>query len=242
MAKELEGKVAVVTGASSGIGLASLEAMIAAGAQLVAVARDTKALDALHEKHGDAVIPLAMDLLDPKERASLVPKVLAETGRIDIFHANAGAYVDGNVINNDPETIDRVIDLNYKTVIHNVRDVLPHMIERKTGDIVVTSSLAGHYPTPWEPVYASSKLAINRFVEITRRQHRDDGVRLMEISPGPVETSMVASWEPERLKKAKEDGILIPAKEIGEAVMFVVTRPRGMTVRDMVIIPSGFDL
>src|SRR6478609_9628730 len=90
MAKELTGKVAVVTGAASGIGLASSEAMLAAGSRVVMVDRDEAALKALCNKHGDAVIPLVIDLLDPKDCATLLPRVLEKAGQLDILHANAG--------------------------------------------------------------------------------------------------------------------------------------------------------
>jgi ribitol 2-dehydrogenase len=87
MARELEGKVAAVTGAASGIGLASTEAMLAAGSRVVMVDRDEAALKALRNKHGDAVIPLVIDLLDPKDCATLLPRVLEKAGQLDILHA-----------------------------------------------------------------------------------------------------------------------------------------------------------
>ena len=98
MAKELEGKVAAVTGAASGIGLASAEAMLAAGARVVMIDRDEAALRALHAKHGDVLVPLVIDLLDPKDCATLLPRVLEEAGQLDILHANAGLYVGGDLI------------------------------------------------------------------------------------------------------------------------------------------------
>ena len=91
MASELEGKIAAVTGAASGIGLASTEAMLGAGARVVMIDRDKVALGKVREKHGDAVIPLVIDLLDPKDCGTLLPKVLEAAGRLDIFHANAGS-------------------------------------------------------------------------------------------------------------------------------------------------------
>jgi ribitol 2-dehydrogenase len=90
MAGELEGKVAAVTGAASGIGLASSEAMLTAGARAVMIDRDETGLKALSNKHGDAVIPLVIDLLDAKDCATLLPRVLEEAGQLDILHANAG--------------------------------------------------------------------------------------------------------------------------------------------------------
>ncbi len=242
MTRELAGKVAVVTGAAAGIGLASTEAMLAAGACVVLVDRDEAAIAALREKHGDAVIPLAMDLLDPQSCATLVPQVLEKTGQIDILHANAGIYVGGDLIDADTEQIDRMLNLNVNVVIKNVRDVLPHMIERGSGDIVVTSSLAAHFPTPWEPVYASSKWAINCFVQVVRRQVFKHGIRVGSVSPGPVITALLDDWSEQKLDEAKESGSLIEAAEVADVVMFMLTRPRNVTIRDVVIMPTHFDL
>ncbi len=242
MTKELEGKAAAVTGAASGIGLASAEAMMAAGARVVMIDRDAAALDALSKKHGDAMIPLTIDLLDPEDCATLLPRVLDAVGALDIFHANAGLYVGGDLVDADTGAIDRMLNLNVNVVMKNVHDVLPHMIARKTGDIIITSSLAGHYPTPWEPVYASSKWAINCFVQTVRRQVFKHGVRVGSISPGPVITALLADWPADKLKEQKDAGALLEAREVAEVVLFMLTRRRGMTIRDVVMMPTNFDL
>ena len=242
MARELEDKVAVVTGAASGIGLASAEAMLALGARVVMVDRDEAALKALSKKHGGGVTPLVVDLLDPKDCASLVPRVLEKLRHIDIFHANAGTYVGGDLVDADTAAIDRMLNLNVNVVMKNVHDVLPHMIERRTGDIIVTSSLAAHYPTPWEPVYASSKWAINCFVQTVRRQVFKHGVRVGSISPGPVITALLADWPAEKLEEARASGSLLDASEVAKVIVFMLTRPRGMTIRDVIAMPSNFDL
>ena len=242
MAKELEAKVAAVTGGASGIGLASVEAMLGAGARVVVVDRDKAALMALREKHGDALIPLVIDLLDPKQCATLLPQVLEKAGQLDILHANAGLYIGGNLVDANVDAIDRMLNLNVNVVMKNVHDVLPHMIERGTGDIVVTSSLAAHFPTPWEPVYASSKWAINCFVQTVRRQVFTHGIRVGSVSPGPVISALLADWPEEKLKEAKESGSLIEASDVADAVMYMLTRPRNVTIRDMIILPSSFDL
>lgn len=242
MARELEGKVAAITGAASGIGLASAEAMLAAGARVVLVDRDEAALAAACRKHGDPAIPLVIDLLDPKACASMVPRILESAGQLDIFHANAGMYVGGDLVDADPAAIDRMLHLNVNVVMKNVHDVLPHMIERRTGDIVVTSSLAAHFPTPWEPVYASSKWAVNCFVQTVRRQVFKHGLRVGSISPGPVASALLADWPEEKLKEAKASGSLLEPAEVAEVVMFMLTRPRGMTIRDVVMMPTHFDL
>jgi len=242
MADELQGKVAVITGAASGIGLASAQAMLAAGARVVMVDRDAAALTALCAQHGDAMIPLVIDLLDPKACATLVPQALAEAGRIDILHANAGLYIGGDLVDAQTDAIDRMLNLNVNVVMKNVRDVLPHMIERGSGDIIVTSSLAAHFPTPWEPVYASSKWAINCFVQTVRRQVFRHGIRVGSISPGPVVTALIADWPADKLKEARESGSLLDASEVADVVIFMLTRSRGMTIRDVVMMPTNFDL
>jgi ribitol 2-dehydrogenase len=242
MAKELEGKVAAVTGGASGIGLASAEAMLAAGARVVLVDRDEAAMTKLREQHSDAVIPLVIDLLDPKSCATLLPQVLEKAGQLDILYANAGSYVGGDLVDADTAAIDRMLNLNINVVMKNVHDVLPHMIERGTGDIVVTSSVAGHFPVPWEPVYASSKWAMTCFVQTVRRQVFKHGIRVGAVSPGPVISALLADWPEENLKKAKASGSLIEPTEVADAVMFMLTRPRNVTIRDMIVLPSSFDM
>jgi ribitol 2-dehydrogenase len=239
---ELQGKVAAVTGAASGIGLASSEAMIAAGATVVLVDRDAKALDSVCARLGDRALPLVIDLLKPESCASLLNGVLAKAGRLDILHANAGTYIGGDLTETNLDAIDRMLNLNVNAVMKNVHTVIPHMIERGSGDIIVTSSVAGHFPVPWEPVYSASKWAMTCFVQTMRRQLLKHGIRVGSVSPGPVISALLADWPEENLRKAKEAGALIEPKEVADAVMFMLTRPRGVTIRDVVILPSAFDI
>jgi ribitol 2-dehydrogenase len=166
--------------------------------------------------------------------------MLEKAGQLDILHANAGTYVGGDLVDADIGA-DRMLNLNVNVVMKNVHDVLPHMIERRAGDIIVTSSLAAHFPTPWEPVYASSKWAINCFVQKVRRQIFEHSIRLGSISPGPVISALLADWPPEKLKEAKESESLLHPSEVANVVTFMLTRPRGMTIRDVVMLPTNFD-
>lgn len=242
MANDLSGKVAAVTGAGSGIGRASAEAMIAAGARVVLVDRDEGALAALVERHGEAAVPLRLDLLDPASCATLLDGVLERAGRLDILHANAGSYVGGDLVDADLDAIDRMLNLNVNAVIKNVRTVIPHMIARGSGDIVVTSSVAGHFPVPWEPVYSASKWAMTCFVQTVRRQLKGHGIRVGSVSPGPVISALLADWPEENLRKAKESGSLIEPTEVADAVLYMLTRPRHVTIRDIVVLPTNFDI
>ena len=238
----LSGQVAAVTGAASGIGFASAQAMVQAGAQVVLIDRDAQALAKACDTLGTAALPLVLDLLDPAQCAAMPERILALGGGLDVFHANAGLYVGGDLVDASDDAIDRMLNLNINVVMKNVRGVLPHMIARGRGDIIVTSSLAAHFPTPWEPVYASSKWAINCFVQTVRRQVFQHGIRVGAISPGPVITSLLADWPAEKLAEAKASGSLIDAAEVAEVVLFMLTRPRGMTIRDVVMMPTNFDL
>ena len=242
MSKYLEGKVAAITGAASGIGLASTRAMIAEGARVVLVDRDQKALDKVCAELGDAAIPLVIDLLDAASCATLMPSIEKLTGQLDIFHANAGTYIGGDLIEADTANIDRMLNLNVNVVMKNVHDVLPHMIARGSGDIIVTSSVAGHFPVPWEPVYSASKWAMTAFVQTVRRQVNRKGIRVGSVSPGPVISALLADWPEENLRKAKESGSLIEPTEVADAIIFMLTRPRNVTIRDVVVLPTNFDL
>lgn len=242
MAGKLEGKVAAVTGGASGIGLASVEAMLGEGATVVMVDRNQAAMEALCEKLGKKAIPLKLDLLDPTSCATLLSGIVEKAGHLDILHANAGSYIGGDLTETDLDAIDRMLNLNVNAVMKNVRTVIPHMIERGGGDIVVTSSVAGHFPVPWEPVYSASKWAMTCFVQTMRRQLNKHGIRVGQVSPGPVISALLADWPEENLRKAKENGSLIEPKEVADAVMFMLTRPRNVTIRDMVVLPTNFDI
>ncbi|MBS7808476.1 SDR family oxidoreductase [Variovorax sp. PCZ-1] len=238
----LVGQVAAITGAASGIGYASAHALIKAGAKVVLIDNDELALTKACSKLGTNALPLKLDLLDAEQCASMPDQILDLTGQLDIFHANAGLYVGGDLVDAKDAAIDRMLNLNINVVMKNVRGILPHMIERGRGDIIVTSSLAAHFPTPWEPVYASSKWAIDCFVQTVRRQVFKHGIRVGSVSPGPVITALLADWPAEKLQEAKASGSLLDASEVAQVILFMLTRPRGMTIRDVVMMPTHFDL
>jgi ribitol 2-dehydrogenase len=238
----LEGKTAAVTGAASGIGLECARAMAREGAKVVLVDRAEDNLLRHCEEIGTQALPLVVDLLDPQEVSGVMPRILDLVSHLDILHVNAGAYVGGPVVEGDPDVWDTVLNLNINAAFRCVRTVLPHMIERKTGDILFTSSISGVVPVVWEPIYTASKFAVQAFVHSTRRQVNQDGVRVSSVLPGPVITSLLDDWPAAKMEEALAAGSLMDAREVSEAVIFMLSRPRNVVIRDLVILPSRVDL
>jgi ribitol 2-dehydrogenase len=242
MAQDLTGKVAAITGAASGIGLECARSLLKAGVTVVLVDRAEAALRSLCAELGPKAIPLVIDLTDPASIAGMMAGILAKAGHLDIFHANAGAYVGGDVVDGDPDVWDRVLNLNINAVFRSVHAVLPHMVERQSGDIIVTSSVAGVVPVVWEPIYTASKHAVQAFVHTVRRQVAKHSIRVGAVQPGPVVTALVSDWPKEKLEVERANGGLMEPIEVAEAVLFMLTRPRNVTIRDLVILPQRNDL
>lgn len=242
MAVSIKGQVAAVTGGASGIGLASAKALAGAGVKVAIVDRDEEGLAKACAEIGANAFPVRIDLLDPKSVATMLPQILDKAGQLDIFHANAGAYIGGDAATGDPDAWDRMLNLNINAAFRTAHAVLPYMIERKHGDILFTSSVAGVVPVMVEPIYTASKHAVQAFVHTVRRQVAKHDVRVAAIQPGPVITALLKDWVPERLAALKAAGGLIEPEEVADAVLFMLTRPRNVIVRDMVILPAQFDI
>ncbi|MCW1920339.1 SDR family oxidoreductase [Rhodobacter sp. KR11] len=238
---KLTGKVAAVTGAASGIGLACARAMAEEGALVVLIDRDGAKAEGL-AKGIPGASALAVDLMDPASVEGMMPAILASHGRLDIFHANAGAYVGGEVWAGDTAQWDRMLNLNINAAFRSVHAVLPHMIERGSGDIIMTSSIAGVVPVVWEPIYTASKFAVQAFVHTIRRQLAPKGLRVGAVLPGPVVTALLDDWPKAKMEEALANGSLMQPEEVAEAVIFMLSRRKGVVVRDLVILPNTVDL
>lgn len=239
---ELSGKVVAITGAASGIGLACSQECIAAGATVALVDRDGTALDAACTDLGTAAIPIVTDLLDKTSVAMMLPQILDRAGRLDAFHANAGAYVGGDVLEADPDVWDHVLNLNVNAAFRSVHAVLPHLAKQGSGDVILTSSVAGVVPVVWEPVYTASKHAVQAFTHTVRRQVSKHGVRVGAILPGPVVTALLDDWPKAKMEQALAEGSLMQPKEVADCVVFMLTRPPNVTIRDLVLLPNAVDL
>lgn len=242
MAQKLSGKVAAITGAASGIGLECARSLLREGVSVVLIDRAEDNLNRVCAELGPQAFPLVVDLVDGASVATMLPLILEKFGKLDIFHANAGSYVGGDVVNGDPDQWDRMLNLNINAAFRSVQAVLPHMVDRKTGDIIFTSSIAGLVPVVWEPIYTASKHAVQAFVHTVRRQVAPHGVRVGAVAPGPVVTALISDWPQAKLDEAMASGALMEATEVAEAIVFMLTRSPNVTIRDLVILPNNTDL
>ena len=242
MTELMKDKVAAITGAASGIGLECARTLIAEGATVVLIDRARDKLETLCGELGERAKPLVVDLFDGPAVSGMLPRILELAGGLDIFHANAGAYIGGPVAEGDPDAWDRMLNLHINAAFRSVHAVLPYMIAQKSGDILFTSSIAGVVPVVWEPIYTASKFAVQAFVHSTRRQVAQHGVRVGAVLPGPVVTALLDDWPKAKMEEALANGSLMQPKEVADAVLFMLSRPRNVTIRDLVILPNSVDL
>jgi ribitol 2-dehydrogenase len=237
MAEGLDGKVAVVTGASTGIGRAVAAALIGHGARVVIAARSRERLDEAAAALGPGCAAVVADVTRADDVRALVDGTLESHGAIDIVVANAGVYVGGDLWESDPEALDRLLTTNVNGVVRTVREVLPHLLERGEGDILVTSSVSGHQAIHWEPVYSASKHALQAFVHTLRRQLIGSGVRMGAIAPGVVLNDLWGVSDADEIEAKVARGEGIRSEDVADAVAYMLTRPRHVTIRDLVILP-----
>ncbi len=243
MAEDLTGKVALETGASSGIGRAIVRALAAEGCRIALVGRSAERLKAVADSlAGTETLVLPLDLTRPDDVDRAVRDTMARFGRIDLLLPNAGLYIPGDVAEGDANAWDELLSVNVNSVFRLIRAVLPGMIARKSGEILVTSSVSGHQAIHWEPVYSASKHAIQAFVHGLRRQTGPHNVRVGAIAPGVVLNELWGFTTPEAIaaKVATREGLR--SEDVAEAVIFMLTRPPNVNIRDLVILPQNQDI
>ena len=184
---KLRGIVAVVTGATSGIGLVVAERLARSGAEVVALGRDAVALSGLRDRIG--AVAVRADLADPDETRRAAGEVIRARGRVDVLVNNAAEGWAGRFEEMDPDRADALIALNLVAPLRLTRAVLPGMVERHRGHVVNVASIAGHVGVPEEAVYAATKAALIQFSESLRHELHGSGVRVSVVSPGAVDTA-----------------------------------------------------
>jgi ribitol 2-dehydrogenase len=242
MKQSISGKVVIVTGASSGIGRAIARLFAAEGAKLALAARSTEKLERLAAEIGGDPLVLSVDLAHSAEVDRMTEETIARFGAVDVLMANAGVYVPGDAADGDPAVWDNMIAVNVNSVFRSVRAVLPGMIARQSGDIIVTSSIAGHQALRWEPVYSATKHAVQSFVHGVRRQVAPHKVRIGAIAPGTVLNELWDVTDPAEIDRrvALREGLR--SEDVAEACLWMLTRPPNVTIRDLVMLPQNQDI
>jgi len=243
MNQQLAGKVVIITGASSGIGAATARALAPLGCKLTLAARSTDRLEALANELGrDSVLVLPTDVTVGAQVVRMVEETVARFGRVDVLFANAGIYIPGQAAEGDPDAWANLMDVNIDGVLRGVHAVLPHMMAQKSGDILVTSSISGFVDIHWEPVYSASKHAIQGFVHTLRRQVAGHNIRVGAIAPGMVANELWGFTEPAQIAEMVEKHASLTSEDVVEAVIFMLSRPPHVTIRDLVMLPQNQDL
>jgi ribitol 2-dehydrogenase len=242
MSESLQDQIAVVTGASSGIGLAIAHALAAEGTQLVLGARSQPKLDEAVAALGEAAIAVRTDVTDTADVETLIRTAIERHGRIDILIANAGVYAGGDFADADPAELLSLIDTNVGGIVRTVHAALTHMIPAGTGNIVITSSVAGHQVTYWEPVYSASKHAVHALTHGIRRQLIGTGVRIGSVAPGVVLNDLWKVTDADAVAAGVAAGTGVRSEDVADAVLYMLTRPSHVNIRDLVILPVNQEI
>ena len=245
--RPLEGKVAAVTGASSGIGEATAVALARAGAAVAIGARREDRLRELAERidaEGGRARPFAVDVGDEASARGFVQGAHSELGRLDVLVNNAGVMLLGPIDGADTEQWRRMVDVNVLGLLYCTHAALPLMREQGGGDIVNVSSVAGRVAGPGSGVYNLTKFGVNAFSEALRQETAGSGIRVSVIEPGWVDTELAGHNENPMVREAIEKsqrkiGESLTADDIAETIAYVVTRPARVALNEILVRPSG---
>ena len=251
MGKLLANRVAIITGASAGIGRATALSLAREGAAVVVQARRAEKLDDLAKEaraFGGNVLAVKGDAAKEKDIDALLDQSEAfaakQNAKADIVIVNAGRGLAGGLLGSDMKQWHEMYELNVMGAAYLMRRAGERLVTQESGDIVALGSASGKNVSPFSGFYGSSKFAIAGMTEAFRREVCSKGVRVTLILPGIVETEFqgVAGYTPENFFKGiARFGKLLTAEDVAETITFVVTRPKGVHVNEMVIRPTGQD-
>jgi NADP-dependent 3-hydroxy acid dehydrogenase YdfG len=244
----LEGTVALVTGASSGIGAATAQALAGQGAAVALAARRRQQLDDLaagiSERGGTALV-LQCDVTEQAQAEAAIERTVAELGRLDTLVNNAGVMLLGPIAGAPLAEWQRMVDLNVHGLLYCAHAAIPHLLRaaaagpRQVADIVNLSSVAGRFARKWNGVYAMTKFGVGAFSESLRQELADRYVRVSLVEPGATATELATHNRPEVLESLRSQiGQQMDAADIADAIGYIVTRPRHVAVNELLIRPT----
>jgi NADP-dependent 3-hydroxy acid dehydrogenase YdfG len=246
----LDGTVALVTGASSGIGEATALALAGEGAAVALAARRRDRLDGLAQKlsgDGGRVLVSETDVTDEQQAIAAVETTVEQLGRLDIVVNNAGLMLLGPIVGADTSEWTRMVELNVLGLMYVTAAALPHLLRaadeepRQVSDLVNVNSVAGRVARLGSGAYNATKWAVNAFSEALRQEITERHVRVTLVEPGAVSTELAGHNRPEvlsALRSSLGDIERMEAEDIADAITYVVTRPRHMAVNELLVRPT----
>jgi NADP-dependent 3-hydroxy acid dehydrogenase YdfG len=234
------GRVAVITGASSGIGEATARALAADGHRLALLARRADRIHALADKLGDGTVAIEADVTDRDSIVAAAERVQRELGGADILVNNAGVMLLAPFTSDQRAEHRRMVETNLLGAM-TATEVFLDQLRDGGGDLVNLSSVAGRTARPGNAVYAATKWGMNGWSESLRQELQPD-VRVLVIEPGAVATELTDHITHTDTKQAVEqmyDELSITAEDIAEVIAFAVSRPPRMTLNEILIRPTG---
>ena len=247
----LTGTVALVTGASSGIGAATARQLAEHSASVALVARRKDRLETLAadiEQAGGQALAVGADITDRTQAEAAVHETVERFGRLDTLVNNAGLMLLGPVVGADAQEWDRMIAINIQGLLHTTRAALPHLLQaaeqgpRRVADIVNISSIAGRVAWPGYGVYNLTKFGVNGFTESLRQEVTKRHVRVGVIEPGGVDTELGshnrAEVRAEMIDPFYEQTEVLAPEDIADGVAYMVTRPRHAAIGELWIMPT----
>jgi NADP-dependent 3-hydroxy acid dehydrogenase YdfG len=245
MAVNIEGKVVVITGASSGLGESTARLLAARGAKIVLGARRKDRIDALVKEitaNGGDAVGIATDVTKRGDVESLVKGALDKYGRVDVIVNNAGIADIAPMTELKVEEWDRMIDVNIKGLLYGVAAALPIMQKQKQGHIINIASVVGFKVfAPGGVVYSATKFAVRAVTEGLRLELKADNIRTTMISPGAIATELGESGSDEVAKENLREfyKIAIPADSIAHAIAYAIEQPSAVEIDEVVIRPTA---
>jgi NADP-dependent 3-hydroxy acid dehydrogenase YdfG len=244
--KKLKGKIAFITGATSGIGEASALALAKEGADLIISARRINLLEKLEERirqeHKSKVFALKIDVKNKKEVEWAVNSLPTEWKNIDILVNNAGLAMGMNKLyEDDIDNWEEMIDTNVKGLLYITRTIVPGMVERENGHIINIGSTAGHEAYPKGHVYCATKHAVNAITKGLRMDVVDKNIRVSTVDPGAVETNFSIvrfSGDKDKAKNVYSGIEPLVAEDVAESVVFCATRPPHANIAEIIMMPT----
>jgi NADP-dependent 3-hydroxy acid dehydrogenase YdfG len=243
MQQNLKDKVALVTGASSGIGEATVKVLVKEGARVVAVARRKDRLDQLAKAYGNQILPIEADISQEAQVKKVVDQTIQKWGRIDTLVANAGVMLLSPVRESKTEEWRSMVDINVLGLMYCVYHVLPQMTKQKSGHIVTLSSVAGRTIFPNGAAYCATKYAVRAFSEALRQEICKDNIRVTIIEPGAVKTELAEHVSHAGAKDFLEDFFasmeLLNSEDIAGAIAYALQQPAHVDVNEIMIRPTA---